>query len=357
MPASEAQIRANQANSKRSTGPSTPQGKSRSRTNATKHGLAGVLADVEAEFSPEFNERRVRWAAEQQPAGENGNWAMDRVVAASFRIERCERAMDGLVMDVQQRARLTWDQDRAVEAATIAGRLTRDPVLASRQLQSTLAGVVLLVEAWLGLAAIVGDGTDWSESEASKALDLLGVPPDIRSGLTPINAPDGSDAVAFRLRLALEEVERLEALRDEAMIPLDELERRQAMKGDVALLSKRAQLLMRYERDAWKRYHDSMKELKTQPTPDARPVVAAKSPVVAERPTIERLTGANDRIAAKPATESELPGKPGLQADARNPPPGSFVPIAAGSPNRPATERTQSGGRAMVGTGHGTGSY
>jgi hypothetical protein len=275
--ATDRQIAANQLNAARSSGPKTAEGKARSRANATKHGLAAELADFEADLSPEFRDRREKWAAEQNPVGEAANWALDRAVAASLRIERCERTVDELIADSRERAKLAWEQDRAVEAATIAGRLSRNPVLAARQLEATLAGVVLLIEAWLGLASALRLG-DWSETEASKALDLLGVAPDVRSARTLIDAPEGSDLIAFRLELALDEVDRLEALRDEAMAPLDERDRLRAMKGDLALLSKPVKLVLRYERDAWKRYNQSMKDLK-DPTP-VPVVVPAPAPIL-----------------------------------------------------------------------------
>src|ERR1700733_8784328 len=114
--ATERQIEANRRNAERSCGPTSPAGKARSRANATKHGMAGESAEVEAGFSPEFEARRARWAVEQQPVGEAGNFALDRVVASTFRIERCERSIDNHMTDVQQRAKLAWDEDRAVEA-------------------------------------------------------------------------------------------------------------------------------------------------------------------------------------------------------------------------------------------------
>jgi hypothetical protein len=299
--ATERQIEANRKNATRSTGPS-PEARSRTRFNATKHGMAGELAEVEAARSPEFEDRRARWAADQNPVGEAGHWALDRAVAASLRIERCERAVDGLVAGAQQRARLAWDEDRAVEAATILGRLSRDPVLASRQLQTTFAGVGLLLEAWLGLLGALQGGSDWSESEVSRALDLLGVAADLRSGRTLVEAPEGTDPVAFRRELALEELERLEQLRDEAMAPLDESDRRRAATGDLALLSKPAKLVLRYERDAWRRYNQAMKELKAQAPPPAAvapsPVVPSPTPAEARAP---RSTEAERRKSATTA--------------------------------------------------------
>ncbi len=293
--ATERQIEANRRNAARSTGPRTEAGKARSRANATKHGLAAESAGVEAGLSAGFEERRASWAAEHRPVGESAEWALDRAVAASLRIERCERAMDDLTATASERARLAWDEDRAVEAATLASRLARDPVLVSRQLQLTLAGAGLLVEAWLGLIATLQTGKDWSESEASKALDLLGVAADTRSGRTPIDGPEESDAVAFRRALALEEVDRLEALCDEALSPLDEMERRQALAGDVALLSRPAKLVLRYEREAWRRYRESIREVGVptpapNPTPGAPPVVAPPAPIVKASPEVRERT-------------------------------------------------------------------
>jgi hypothetical protein len=265
--ASQRQIEANRRNAERSKGPTSELGKSRSRLNATKHGMAAELPDIEAGHSPEFLDRRAKWSAEFSPVGEAGQWAMDRAVAASFRIERCEKAIDGVIDASRDRAGLAWDQDRAVEAASIAGRLAKDPVLASRQLETTRSGVVLLIGLWFGLSEALQAPEGWSESDTSKALDLLGVPADLRSGRTPIDGPEGTDLGAFRQALALDEIARLEALRDEALNELDELERRRAMAGDQALFSKPAKLILRYERDAWRRYRESIKEVQNPSTP------------------------------------------------------------------------------------------
>ena len=293
--ATERQIQANRQNASRSSGPRSDLGKSRSRLNAVKHGMAGESAEVEAMASTEFLERREKWAEEFAPVGEGGEWALDRAVAASLRIERCERAIDEIQVAGSERARLAWDQDRAVEAAIVFNRLGRDPVLASRQLQTTFAGVVLLIEAWFGLAATLQVG-DWSEAEVSRALDLLGVSPDGRSGLTPVDDPEGGDAAAFRRLLTFEEIERLESLRDEVMAPLEDLEQRQAIAGNMALLSKPAKLVLRYERDAWHRYRESMKQV--------------KGPAKVELPEAERAGGSRCRFCGWKSLRSESRGGP-----------------------------------------------
>jgi hypothetical protein len=264
--ATDRQIEANRRNAARSSGPKTDAGEARSRANATRHGLAGESSEVEAGRSAAFEARRAAWAAEYRPEGEAGRWALDRAVAASLRIERCERAVDGAIEAGAERARLAWDQDRAIEAATLIGRLARDPGLVARQLEATRQGVDLLIERWDGLIGALDANGQWSEAEAASALDLLGVPSDLRAGRTAIDGPEGIAPVATRRDLAVEEIERLEELRDASMTRLDDLDRRQAMAGDSALLGNPARLALRYEREAWRRYRESMKQLNA-PTP------------------------------------------------------------------------------------------
>ena len=142
---------------------------------------------------------------------------------------------------------------------------------------------------------------DWSESEAARALDLLGVASDLRSGRTQIDPLDETAVVAFRRELAFEELERLEALRDESMIPLDEMDRRRAPAGDLAVFSKPARLVLRYERDAWRRYNQAMKEVEASrgdtplqpikvvapPPPEPAPVAPPPSKFVERRRALQ----------------------------------------------------------------------
>jgi hypothetical protein len=89
MPASEAQIKANQANSKRSTGPTSPSGKEASRTNSYKHGLTGsgiVLPEREA---AEVQRRYGTFARELKPDGEIGLTLVLQAARMSVRMEVC----------------------------------------------------------------------------------------------------------------------------------------------------------------------------------------------------------------------------------------------------------------------------
>ena len=307
--ATEKQIEANRRNAALSTGPKTEAGKALSRANATTHGLAAE--HPEAESSPAFLDRRAKWGAELRPSGEVVGWALDRAVAASLRIDSCGRAMDVLIAKTRERARLVWDEDRGVEAAETFTRLARNPVLAARQLRATLAGALLLMEAWAALGQALHD-RDWDEAEASRALDLLGVARDLRQGRTAIDPVEG-DGLAFRRELVAGEVEGLKDLIERALIPLEQGECRRAMAGDLALISKPGKLLARYERDAWRTYHKAMAEVANPST-----VPVAVAPPVPEVPAVAEDRASEvgpDALLAEAIRVGFLPAGAGDESD------------------------------------------
>ena len=65
--ASTKQIEANQRNSKRSTGPATPQGKSRVRLNALKHGLTAASVVLPGEDPDALQARVDAWKDDLRP--------------------------------------------------------------------------------------------------------------------------------------------------------------------------------------------------------------------------------------------------------------------------------------------------
>ncbi len=271
--ATERQIEANRSNARRSSGPRTEAGKATSRLNALKHGLAAELttADREGAEAGRFADRREAWSDELRPEGERGSWALDRAVAASIRIERCEAAFHALVVDDSSRAALAWDLDRRADAAMLAGRLGRDPARVQAQLETTRHGVDLMARLWDRLIAALDAAGDWSAPERSLALDLLGLPAGLRTGRTPLDPPGPTDDLAGHLRgLAAREAARLRRNESEALAPLDDLGRRQAEAGVTTLVSKPARLIFRYEGDAWRRYRAAIRDL--QAPDDASPV-------------------------------------------------------------------------------------
>ena len=91
MPATEAQIRANQANARKSTGPKTDEGKQASRANAYKHGLTGSGTVMPEREAAEIERRVLGFEAELQPTGEVGLALARHAATMSVRMERCAR--------------------------------------------------------------------------------------------------------------------------------------------------------------------------------------------------------------------------------------------------------------------------
>ncbi len=89
MPASEAQILANQKNAALSTGPRTPEGKERSRANALKHGLTGAGVVLLDEDAAAVEELARAFQDELDPPGEVGRALARRMAILSVRMDRC----------------------------------------------------------------------------------------------------------------------------------------------------------------------------------------------------------------------------------------------------------------------------
>jgi hypothetical protein len=87
----EAQIRANRANSQHSTGPATAAGKAKSSANSTKHGLTSRSTE---RFAPkdqeEYNDFRATLQAELQPIGIEELAQFERHAFCLFMLERAQ---------------------------------------------------------------------------------------------------------------------------------------------------------------------------------------------------------------------------------------------------------------------------
>jgi hypothetical protein len=267
--ATERQIEANRNNALKSTGPITAEGKASVSRNAWKHGMAAESALVDPAHAAEAARRRERWGAQVKPFNDMAAFALDRAVAASMRIELCEDTFDGMVVDQTARARLNWDSDRRIDAAILAEKLPKRPMLVARQLESTRQGAELMIEVWEQLALALEDGGVWDDTLASTALDLLGFGLHLRMRKfrTPLDAPRGTDPAEHRRNLAQRQIDRLKGLKATSLDTLDQLAQEQAIAALLVVLTKPAALVMRYESDAWRRYRSSMREASQRPKP------------------------------------------------------------------------------------------
>jgi hypothetical protein len=96
---SEAQIKANQQNSQKSTGPRTPRGKAVVSLNALKPGLFGSTVLVTGENQADFDRFSGEMLSELAPVGAVESMLAERVVGLSWRLQRIER-MQNQAIDV-----------------------------------------------------------------------------------------------------------------------------------------------------------------------------------------------------------------------------------------------------------------
>ncbi len=304
--ATQAQIDANRRNAQLSTGPKSPPGKLSSRSNSFKHGFSGEGIVVDPEHRAEALNRKAAWMAEIRPSGPTGLFAIERAAAMSLRIEQCENALDALFVEEADRARRDWDQSRTAEAGALAAKLARDPGLTAARLAETKQGVALMLDRWSRLAKSLDLGA-WDESDRSAGLDLLGVEPSFRKpGQTQQDAPEASDASAHIRAVIDGQVARLRDRLVSVLEPLDDLARRHAESSVSVLLSKPAALILRYEREATRRFHASMKAAHSSSIDDGTPAPFGTSvPRPDDRPEVDpTIPTAEPAPVAEPKAEA-----------------------------------------------------
>ncbi len=94
-PVTERRLAANRRNAQRSTGPRSPEGKARVRTNALKHGLLArevlVLEGDGAETRADFDALLADLVAELQPRGVIEETLVERIATGYWRLRRAQR--------------------------------------------------------------------------------------------------------------------------------------------------------------------------------------------------------------------------------------------------------------------------
>jgi hypothetical protein len=229
-------------------------------------------------------EARAKALVEEfQPKTEFERGLVEQMAVDSVRLDRCRETSLVLCEGHASRAALCWDEDRRVEAEELATRLGGDPARTRSRLGQTRHGCEVLIERWEGLARILREPGDWDDSQRSLALNLLGVPLELRSGTTAIDPPEGdrSEAKVFRLLLVEAELDRLRTRNAQAFDLLDEQDRELARAGIGAELSKPLKLIACYESAAWRRQMAALKILNARPKP---PEPVAIEPAAPPRP-------------------------------------------------------------------------
>jgi hypothetical protein len=91
MSTSPAQLAANTANAQHSTGPRTPEGKTRSSQNASKHGLTAREVIIAAGEQEEFDDLLANYQADVKPQGTVQQTLFNQLVAAAWNLRRIGR--------------------------------------------------------------------------------------------------------------------------------------------------------------------------------------------------------------------------------------------------------------------------
>src|SRR5262249_28577692 len=81
----------NRRNSRKSSGPRTPEGKARSRFNAVKHGCRARSTILPGEDPDAFRRRQEAWAEALAPGDVVEQFVIERAAVASWKIERADR--------------------------------------------------------------------------------------------------------------------------------------------------------------------------------------------------------------------------------------------------------------------------
>src|SRR5215471_8852243 len=95
-PISEAKIEANHNNSKHSTGPQTPEGKSRTRLNGLRHGLTGQTVVMPFECRKAYERHTARIMDALQPAGDLERDLAQSIADDKWRLHRARSIEENL---------------------------------------------------------------------------------------------------------------------------------------------------------------------------------------------------------------------------------------------------------------------
>ena len=220
MTCSPAQLAANRENSRKSTGPRTPEGKSRSRANSLKHGL--YASAVVPEDLEQVQARSSDWFHALKPQNEYHAWLCDKITVYSLRIDRAERMERRLRDRRSLHAELAWDEDRKLEVEVLAAKLAIRPAEVVAALRRTTVGCDWLIGRWIMLEKVGETGT-WTAEQSRLAFDLLATPIEFREGRRPGDLdPELADATPAAV--AALEMARLREHR-ETIAELDEVDR------------------------------------------------------------------------------------------------------------------------------------
>jgi len=286
MPASEAQIRANQANGARSKGPITAEGKAISRQNSVKHGLSGqgiVLPEKDLE---EIDRRAEAFEKDMKPCSPAGWVLLRRLATLSVLMENSTRHEIFARAKNVRHAVDDFDEARLDEADDLFDALSENPRRNLRKLRKSPEGVDRLIEAWTHLKADLRlePRPIWTASHLERAANMVGLSIDhvrstrlgalaraVRGDFEGLDPSEGGhldekarqlwarNQLVERIDLEIAELEAHRLTLDLETIELDRAEASERARFDV---SKEGILARRYDSELQRNYFKALKEFR-----------------------------------------------------------------------------------------------
>ena len=234
---STARAEASRANGRLSRGPTSPEGKERSRRNGCKDGLTGKGVVLPPDAAAEVARREAGFARDFRPRNAVERELVRQMALGAWRSEVL--AMRIIEHDARMNAArfANWVEDEQLAAVELGRRLGDDPEAAVARLERTSAGCDWLIGRWrllgngLSTADEGGPGCTWTDADLALALDLLGRPTELRhlderpGRLESLRAEarSGSEEAVAELReIVAEEVAELEERGEEAWEGVEE---------------------------------------------------------------------------------------------------------------------------------------
>jgi hypothetical protein len=177
---------ASRANGRLTRGPTSPEGKARSRCNGCKDGLTGAGIVLPPAAAAEVDRREAGFARDLQPRNDVERELVRQMALGAWRSH--ELGMRIFQHDERMNATrfANWDQDEQIVAAELGRRLADDPEAVVVRLQRTTFGCHWLIGRWtllgnaLSTADEGGPSCTWTDADLTLALNLLGRPAELR---------------------------------------------------------------------------------------------------------------------------------------------------------------------------------
>jgi len=199
----DAQIKANRENAKKSCGPKTDAGKQKARFNALKHGMRAQSIDlVLPHEDPALLDAKIQqWTHDYQPKNAIETELVSRAARLSWVLDRAERHETALVSRRVRRAMLKSRGKRTEEVCELGRKLffmavIRDlpdwtpgwkdnPAAFVARLEETSEGARWLRDRWIEMRCLIISDEGWTFNDEYKIVRLLGKQP-----IEAINDPE-----------------------------------------------------------------------------------------------------------------------------------------------------------------------